>query len=31
MPADEAIEFLLDRMARHETNSDFLDSMAAGE
>ncbi|MGI9628397.1 MAG: transcription termination factor Rho [Longimicrobiales bacterium] len=30
MPAPEAIEFLLDRMKRFETNAEFLDSMAAG-
>ena len=30
MPPTEAIEFLLERMARTETNQEFLDSMAAG-
>ena len=30
MPATEAIEFLLDRMRRTDTNQDFMDSMAAG-
>ena len=30
MPPTEAIEFLLERMNRTETNQDFLDSMAAG-
>ena len=30
MPAAEAVQFLLDRMARTETNQEFLDSMAAG-
>ncbi len=30
MPAAEAIEFLLERMKRTETNQEFLDSMAAG-
>ena len=30
MPATEAIEFLLERMNRTETNQEFLDSMAAG-
>ena len=30
MPPTEAIEFLLERMSRTETNRDFLDSMAAG-
>jgi len=30
MPANEAIEFLLDRMKRHPTNEDFMDAMAAG-
>jgi transcription termination factor Rho len=31
MPPMEAIEFLLDRMKRTETNREFLDSMAQGE
>ncbi len=31
MPATEAIEFLLTRMKRTETNQEFLDSMAQGE
>ena len=31
MPAAEAVEFLLDRMRRFETNADFLASMAAGD
>jgi transcription termination factor Rho len=31
MPAAEAIEFLLTRMKRTETNREFLDSMAQGE
>ncbi|MED5563981.1 MAG: transcription termination factor Rho, partial [Gemmatimonadota bacterium] len=30
MPSTEAIEFLLERMMRTETNQKFLDSMAAG-
>ena len=30
MPEDEAIEFLLTRMKRTETNKEFLDSMAQG-
>ncbi len=30
MPPAEAIEFLMDRMKRTETNQDFLDAMAAG-
>jgi len=30
MPEDEAIEFLLTRMRRTETNKEFLDSMAQG-
>ena len=30
MPPTEAIEFLLERMMRTETNQEFLDSMAAG-
>ncbi len=30
MPPTEAIEFLLERMSRTETNQEFLDSMAAG-
>ncbi len=30
MPPTEAIEFLLERMNRTETNKEFLDSMAAG-
>ena len=30
MPPAEAIEFLLDRMKRVDTNKEFLDSMAAG-
>ncbi len=30
MPASEAIEFLLSRMKRAETNQEFLDSMAQG-
>jgi transcription termination factor Rho len=30
MPPAEAIQFLLDRMKRVETNQEFLDSMAAG-
>jgi len=30
MPASEAIEFLLSRMKRTETNQEFLDSMAQG-
>ena len=30
MPPTEAIEFLLERMGRTETNQEFLDSMAAG-
>ena len=30
MPATEAIEFLLGRMGRTNTNQDFMDSMAAG-
>jgi transcription termination factor Rho len=30
MPASEAIEFLLSRMKRSETNREFLDSMAQG-
>jgi len=31
MPEDEAIEFLLGRMGRTETNKEFLDAMARGE
>jgi transcription termination factor Rho len=31
MPEDEAIEFLLARMRRTETNKEFLDAMARGE
>jgi len=31
MPAAEAIEFLLSRMGRAETNTEFLESMAQGE
>jgi transcription termination factor Rho len=31
MPEDEAIEFLLERMKRTDTNKDFLDAMARGE
>ena len=31
MPPAEAIEFLLSRMARTETNQEFLDTMAQGE
>lgn len=31
MPPTEAIEFLLERMGRTESNQEFLDSMAAGE
>ena len=31
MPPTEAIEFLLKRMSRTESNKEFLDSMAAGE
>ena len=31
MPPTKAIEFLLDRMRRTETNQEFMDSMAAGE
>ena len=31
MPPAEAIEFLMGRMKRTETNQEFLDSMAAGE
>ncbi|MHB1193694.1 MAG: transcription termination factor Rho [Longimicrobiales bacterium] len=31
MPEDEAIEFLLGRMKRTETNKEFLDAMARGE
>ncbi len=30
MPPTEAIEFLLDRMRRTDTNQEFMDSMAAG-
>jgi transcription termination factor Rho len=30
MPPAEAIQFLLDRMKRVDTNQEFLDSMAAG-
>ena len=30
MPPTEAIEFLIDRMRRTETNQEFMDSMAAG-
>jgi transcription termination factor Rho len=30
MPPDEAIEFLLNRMARTQSNKEFLDSMAQG-
>ena len=30
MPPAEAIEFLMERMKRAETNQEFLDSMAAG-
>ena len=30
MPPAEAIEFLMDRMKRTETNQDFLDAMAEG-
>jgi transcription termination factor Rho len=31
MPPAEAIEFLMERMKRTETNQEFLDSMAAGQ
>jgi transcription termination factor Rho len=31
MPPTEAIEFLMERMHRTETNKEFMDSMAAGE
>ena len=31
MPPTEAIEFLMNRMRRTETNQEFMDSMAAGE
>jgi transcription termination factor Rho len=31
MPEDEAIEFLLERMKRTDTNKEFLDAMARGE
>jgi len=31
MPPADAVEFLAERMARHETNAAFLDAMAAGE
>ena len=31
MPPTEAIEFLIERMGRSETNQEFMDSMAAGE
>ena len=31
MPPTEAIEFLLERMNRTESNQEFMDSMAAGE
>ncbi len=31
MPPTEAIEFLMERMSRTETNQEFMDSMAAGE
>ena len=31
MPPAEAIEFLMERMRRTETNKEFMDSMAAGE
>ena len=31
MPAEEAIEFLLARMARTETNQEFLDAMTQGD
>ena len=31
MPPTEAIEFLMERMRRSETNKEFMDSMAAGE
>jgi transcription termination factor Rho len=30
MPGAEALEFLLERMRRTETNREFLDSMAKG-
>jgi transcription termination factor Rho len=30
MPPNDAIEFLLDRMKRYDTNRDFLDAMAQG-
>jgi transcription termination factor Rho len=30
MPAAEAIEFLLERMNKTDTNQEFMDSMAAG-
>ena len=30
MPPAEAVQFLLDRMGRTESNQEFLDSMAAG-
>ncbi len=30
MPPAEALEFLLERMKRTETNQEFLDSMAKG-
>ena len=31
MPAAEAVQFLIERLNRTETNQEFLDSMAAGE
>ena len=31
MPPADAVEFLSQRMARYETNAEFLDAMAAGE
>jgi transcription termination factor Rho len=31
MPPAEAIQFLLDRLRRTADNTEFLDSMAAGE
>ncbi len=31
MPPTEAIEFLMERMSRTETNQEFMDSMAGGE
>jgi transcription termination factor Rho len=31
MPPAEAVSFLIERLKRHETNAEFLDSMKAGE